>query len=337
MPTVIPVNVMAFTLRACLALLLVCSSNAFSTFSAGLAMTELNATEQTLLDHTATNASVGSSLNYFWITGDECVGSALVRMYVDGENSASLTFEPAKATGMGYALPAQNATPWSTPWIGSLGRNSFVFTFPVPFQTRLVVTFQAGSSGGCKVWIQVRGTEGTELSGVIRGITMPPTARLQLQRREGVTYQPLDYMTVADVANSSGAFLFSTMWWDTASPNTIEGCWRAFTPRTAPWPGLQLSTGWEDYYASSWGFINGAFTAALSGITHWTSPGNLATSAYRFHDTDPLFFVDGLLLVQRNGETIDGAGVKCRLQTGGQPFGSPGVTNFSSYAWYYTW
>lgn len=36
------------------------------------------------------------ALTYFWITGDAAVSQALIRVYVDGESEASLTYQPAK-------------------------------------------------------------------------------------------------------------------------------------------------------------------------------------------------------------------------------------------------
>jgi hypothetical protein len=306
-----------------------------TSFSAGLAMTRLNATEQTLLNHTVAGQG-GAALTYFWITGDAAVATATIRMYVDGEAAPSLVFEPAKAAGVGIRNTTRgDVPPWSARWMGSLGRNAYFLTFRVPFQRSLAVTF-AGAPAAA--WLQARGAEGLALDDVIAGVTLPPTARLRLQVRENVTYSALEYMTIADVTKgNAGALFLTTAWWATDSPNTIEGCWRAFTPRDAAWPGLQLSTGWEDYYAGSWGFVAGPFTNDMSGVTYYTAPGNLATSAYRFHTHDPVFFNDGLLLVMRNGETSDANGMKCTQQAGGPPFGRPGTTTLSTYAWYYTW
>ena len=313
-----------------------------STFSSGVAQTRLTAIETDLLSHTLSPDATVGALTYFWITGDPCVASAQIRMYVDNETIPSIVFEPRKAAGMGFANTTHSGSdlpPWGSKWMGSLGRNAYYLTFRVPFQASLRVTYQQGVvAGGCATWIQARGSEGLDLSSIIPGFTLPPTARLHLQVREGVTYAPLDYMVVADVPGATnGALFLTTIWWNSSSPNTIEGCWRAYTPRAAPYPGMLLSTGWEDYYAASWGFIAGAFTTDMSGNTYWTTPENLLVSSYRYHDHDPVFFNDGLLLVQRNGETFDGEGVKCRQESGGTPKGKPGTTTLSSYAWFYTW
>lgn len=312
-----------------------------TTFSFGVSQTRLTPTESQLLYHTLSPGTPVGALTYFWLTGEPCVASALIRVYVDNETTPSLVFEPRKAAGMGFANTSHSGSdlpPWGSKWMGSLGRNAYYLTLRVPFQASLRVTYQQGVGGGCGLWIQARGSEGLDLSSIIPGFTMPPTARLHLQVREGVTYAPLDYMVVADVpAATNGALFLTTIWWNSTSSNTIEGCWRAYTPRTTAYPGMLLSTGWEDYYAASWGFIAGAFTTDMSGNTYWTTPENLQVSSYRFHDQDPVFFNDGLLLVQRNGETFDSEGVKCRQESGGTNKGNPGTTTLSSYAWYYTW
>ena len=178
---------------------------------------------------------------------------------------------------------------------------------------------------------------GAGLTDIISGFSLPPTARLKLQVRENVTYEPLAYMTLADVASGSGAVFATMMHWHTESSNTIEGCVRAYTPHGAPFgSSLLLSTGWEDYYITAWGMIMGAFQSELSGTTQWSSPMNRDVSAYRFHTQDPLFFEGGLRLVLRNGETI-GAGGKCLQETGGRPVGTPGRTTLDVYAWVYEW
>ena len=53
------------------------------------------------------------------------------------------------------------------------------------------------------------------------------------------------------------------------------------------------------------------------------------------HTTDPLLFSDGLRLVLRNGETKNDQGVKCLLETGGDPVGTPANTTLSVYTWWY--
>lgn len=314
---------------------------AASTFSAGISESVLNETEQVLLNHTLSPGESVGALTYFWITGDPSVAYATIRVYVDGEAAPSLVYAPAAASGIGILNDTHmgaDVPPWGIPLIGSLGRSSYYNTLRVPFQAGVAVTFQAGPGQpyGAMVFLQVRGVDGLSLADVIPGVPLPPTARLRLSASLGVTYPPLAYMPLADIPPpASGALLLTTLWWESESPNTIEGCVRAFTPAAAPFPGLLLSTGFEGYYASAWGFIAGAFTGPFSGVTYWTSPQNLRVGAYRLHTADPLLFAGGLRLVLRNGETRDAQGLKCRQETGGEPVGQPGNTTLNVYAWWY--
>ena len=122
-------RVSAFTL------LWVCTA-ALSTFSAGRAMTQLNSTEQVLLNHTVQDGA-GAALTYFWITGEACVSAALIRMYVDDEAVPSLVFEAAKAAGLSVLNTSHPQTsdlpPFGTQWLGSLGRNAYYVRRPFLF------------------------------------------------------------------------------------------------------------------------------------------------------------------------------------------------------------
>lgn len=313
-----------------------------ATFSGSLSEVYADASEQVLLNHTlaANNAAgLGGSLGYLWVTGDACVAELTIRVYIDGEISASLAYEPAKAVGIGILNTSHgDPTPWGSKWIGSLGRNSYYNMLRAPFQKSVLVTFQNTHGGSCFFFGTARGSEGLVLDGILPGITLPPTARLHLQVHAPTTYDPLAYMPLANIpAGSNGALIATMLWWNSSSPNTIEGCVRAFTPANATWPGLLISTGWEDYYASAWGMIAGPFTSDISGVLYWTSPSNLETSVYRFHTMDPIFYSDGLRVVLRNGETRDARGQKCTVESGGAPVGQPGQTTLGSYAWWYSW
>lgn len=319
----------------------VCGCLALRTISSGVSETRLTAIEQVLLNHTLTPPATFAALTYLWATGDPAVATCTFRLYVDG--GAPLVFEIAKAAGVGI-LPQGDVTPWHSAFFGSLGRNSWFSTIRVPFERSLVVTYQqaTGEPNNVMFFAQARAVEGLTLDGIIAGVVLPPSARLQVQVRENVAYAPLEYMTLADVpAGTSGALFGTTLWWVSNSSNTIEGCVRAFTPHTASFnESMLMSTGFEDYYASSWGMIAGPWQGPWSGRTFWNSSAallNLATSVYRLHTADPLFFTDGLRFVLRNGETRDATGQKCTQETGGSPVGTPGTTNLSVIAWVYTW
>lgn len=129
-----------------------------------------------------------------------------------------------------------------------------------------------------------------------------------------------------------------TLYVKSTNLNFLEGCYHQYTPYNQGFPGTVLSTGTEDYFDSGWYFNAGGFRLPVAGMTHLVADSTKAiVSAYRFHDEDPLPFEDGFKFVWRNGDTVDPAGRKCFMQTGGAVVGSPGVSNLTSYAWVYVW
>jgi len=123
--------------------------------------------------------------------------------------------------------------------------------------------------------------------------------------------------------------------------NFLEGCYHMYTPYNQTFPGIQISTGTEDYFDSGWYFNGGQFWLPVSGFTHYNGSDefNLVEwSAYRFHEMDPLPFSNGFLLQWRNGDVLDKAGIKCNVQnTDGFIVGTPSEALVIIYAWYYVW
>jgi len=207
--------------------------------------------------------------------------------------------------------------------------------FRIPFQKSVRVTVQnlVKDSGG--FYIIVRGAP--ELPINIGGVDIPSNAKLLLQRVEKVV-KPLEFVPVADVPLGKGLFFMHTLYVQSNNLNFLEGCYHQYAPYNQNFPGTVLSTGTEDYFDSGWYFNAGFFTLPVSGMTLLESTSSSATvSAYRFHETDPLPFDNGLLLHWRNGDTVDPAGRKCYMQSGGNIVGSPGPSNVVSYGWVYTW
>ena len=141
-------------------------------------------------------------------------------------------------------------------------------------------------------------------------------------------------------AGTAGLLFMSTLAVESGNLNFLEGCYHAYTPHSAPYPGVVVSTGTEDYYDSAWYFNAGGFQLPVSGFTHksTTSSGGVSWSAYRFHEMDPMPFSDGFRFVWRNGDADDPVtGLKCFTETGGRTVGNPTVSNVTAYAWMYTW
>ena len=130
----------------------------------------------------------------------------------------------------------------------------------------------------------------------------------------------------------------------------MEGCFHAYSPRNASFPGVVIATGTEDYYNSAYYFSAGQFAFPETGQT-WVGGGwNISSpgqwSAYRIHDEgDPQFFDDGFRLQWRVGDSQKlrgGVLYKCEAPPDCDPeqcppVGSPDGAKIWSYTWYYVW
>ena len=209
----------------------------------------------------------------------------------------------------------------------------------IPFQKSIRITGKLPPTSGDNkiIWIIVRGTE--NLPTALNGFLLPPTARLQLHKIENQVYDPLAWVTVADVPSGHGLLLSHTLSIVSGNLNFLEGCYHAYPERNQPFPGVIASTGTEDYYDSAFYFNAGQFHFEVSGYTHFKQLDNGAVewAAYRMHDLDPIFFYDGFRFLWRNGDVVDDRGFKCIVDQGGHVVGSPTQSNVTSYAWVYVW
>ena len=119
---------------------------------------------------------------------------------------------------------------------------------------------------------------------------------------------------------------------------TLEGCWHAYSPPTAPFPGLLLGTGAEDYPESAYYFNAGPWRGPTSGLTVWDLGEENRIAFYKLHHRDPYFFQDGFKFMWRNGDITDPkTGQKCIAQTGTPAYGNPAHVNVTTLVYAYTW
>ena len=128
-----------------------------------------------------------------------------------------------------------------------------------------------------------------------------------------------------------------------------------YTPHSAKFPGLVLSTGMEEFFDSAYDFAGVPRDGSpgygphhpTAGITHKntsTDDGGMAVSAYRYHsETDPLVFNGGVKMVLRVGDYGNAKthpeSPKCYIDKPGKDdafVGNPKETTVTSYAWVYT-
>jgi hypothetical protein len=310
------------------------------TFGASCPGCSFSPWEKTVFAHKIATGHTGQ-MDHFWSTCNaECEGALMVRYYIDGEENASIAFEPGMAAGSGFDDPT---APWGTKWIGHGAHSAWFHNFKIPFGSSIRVTVQSmDRDEHSGFYIIVRG--GLDLPLVIGDVTLPKDARMQLQKFEG-KLEPLEWLNVASVPKGySGQFFMSTLSVENAGVgglNFLEGCYHLYDPPDQPHPGTVISTGTEDYFDSGWYFNAGQFHMPVSGFTHLKEEKNATEwSGYRFHEMDPLRFEDGLKFQWRCGDLTAPApngGGKCYSQTDGKPVGNPTCDHVKSYAWVYVW
>jgi hypothetical protein len=241
----------------------------------------------------------------------------------------------------------------------------------VLFTKSIRITARTLGEGPQVVYIVVRGHEVALASPMAAGLTLPsgftvpPNAKLQLQRIDNTTYQPLDMVPLVSLPKGYAGLMYLQTFATQTSPagnNYIEGCWHLFTSAdatVAPWPGVVLGTGVEDFFDSAYWFCalggQGAclFAHPSSGLLHFSRtafngsdvislqrpyPNSTIEriSAYRFFDQEVVGFQDGGALQWRVGDVAD--------KPAGCPPGTKGCAAtfvkpvaVRSYAWLYTW
>ena len=260
-------------------------------------------------------------LTHMWFGGDfRNYGLTRIRVYVDGEPEASIDMELMMGHGIGFQ---DDGAPWGVERIGKTGQPSGIYnTYRIPFGSSVRVTAQRakGEEEDPPFWWIIRGVENMALD--VGGVRLPENARLRLYKVVNRATKPLEEFAMYDtpksgmlymvtIAGKSGAFCF------------MESCVRAYMGG-AKTP-LLLSSGLEDYFLGTYDFNRGRYYTPIAGVTHLVPDSEF--SAYRFHETDPVFFNSGLRLTLRDGEESHGKVFGC----------TPQDTVFTTYVWVYEW
>jgi hypothetical protein len=263
-------------------------------------------------------------LDHMWFGGGFPDFSKLrIRVYVDGEATASIDMELGLGAGVGFADPA---APWGTKFSGITGAPSGVYlNYRIPFSKKILVTAElpAGVRRETVFWWIVRGVENLPLH--ISEIQLPESARLRLHKVENLRVAPLQQFDLCRVGGSGMVFLV-TMAAKSTNLEFMEGQMRAYMAESKE-PQF-LSSGLEDYFLGTYYFNRGLYHLPQAGLTH-KDESDSSFSAYRFHDIDPIFFAHGIRLACRCGE-----------KRGDKVFGTTGKpmpTTYTTYVWIYEW
>lgn len=270
-------------------------------------------------------------ITHMWFGGDlNGYEDMLIRVYVDGEERASIEMELFLGHGIGFKDPH---APWGTELMGNMGQTSGIYnTYKIPFGENIRITAQLSPDADLSerrptFWWIIRGTE--NLPVVFNGIRLPDQARLKLHKLENYRAEPLEEFTMAEMKGAGMLYQVSmearglrdTNHWRDLS--FMESCIRAY--RSGEQDPMFVSSGLEDYFLGTYYFNTGRYANRLAGLTHLDKEKK-EFSAYRFHVDDPIFFQKGLRLTNRCGEKI-----------GDKVFHDPPPTLYTVYTWVYEW
>jgi hypothetical protein len=150
--------------------------------------------------------------------------------------------------------------------------------------------------------------------------------------------EPLQFLDLANVQNSSGALFQVTLAADSNCFEYLEACMRANIDgsNSTTW----LSSGTEDFFLSAYYFNEGIFHSDNSGLTYMKGPGTM--SAYKFFENDPLLFTKSLHLRWRSGEMVGSGTDDCPndfKSPSGHQNASPTLKTavVTTYTWVYEW
>ena len=264
------------------------------------------------------------ALTHMWFGGGfKTLGQTRLRLYVDGEQQASIDMEIYLGHAIGFNEPD---APWGIERMGILGKQGGVYnTYRIPFGKSVRITAQLSDEEQVdkpQFWWIIRGTE--NLPVVIGDARLPKNARLKLYTREAYTGQPLEEFDMFKTTRS-GALYQVTMAARSSNLSYMEACVRGYTGTGDQEKLLWLSSGLEDYFLGTYYFQTGKYYYPIAGLTYF-KPKENSFCAYRFHEADPIFFQNGFRLTARVGEEI-----------GGRVFFEPQPTTYWTYAWVYEW
>lgn len=351
-----------------------------------------------VLDYNLSSDAAYGVMTHYWSTGEIVNWDTVVDYFVDGEDTPSISLMEDMACGQGFPKAAigtfngggagwKGETPASVTGTFAAGEKmgksgqvgGYYHYHKVLFTKSIRITARSLTKGLQVVYMIVRGHEVHKDSPAAGGLTMPsgftvpPHAKLQLQRIDNKTYQPLEFVPMVELPAGHAGLLYLTTFATQTIPagnNYIEGCWHLYNTAEKKWPGIVMGTGVEDYFDSAYWFcaLGGQgpclFAHPNSGLLHfsrtafngtdiislprptganvsaWPLQGQSVEriSAYRFFDQEVVGFTDGGALHWRNGD-VGGKPYGCPPGTKGcKPTSEPvSPTAVRTYAWVYTW
>lgn len=271
--------------------------------------------------------------------------NASVRVYIDGEDVASLDYSLYLSQAIGTKAKEERPnTPWSTRFFGHLADGGGYFTtIRIPFTKEIKITVQNDVSTGY-LWYIVRGLIGLPL--IIGSFQIPSSSRLRLYKQDKVL-SPFEFITLSNSTETGGMLFLVTLNVQSESPQFMEGCMRAVIDSVNE--TSFLSSGTEDFFLSAYYFNSGEYHGFQAGLTFKSnSTKNTQIVAYKLFVDDPVVFSKSFRLIWRNNEKLggpDGCPTQFPASSNSrkdQPLpkkssSEPAEAHIQSYVWVYEW
>jgi len=307
-----------------------------TTFGTAIKNGHVSTAEETVFTHTS---ATGGVVTEMWMTGGWTgFDRTRVRIYIDGETTASIDYDLYLGHGIGWG----DDSAWQgNEWIGKNAHGGGVYnTYRIPFGSSIKVTVAQAFAASNTFWFIIRGLENLDL--VVGDLQLPRDARLKLYKNNNVTITPEQLTTLVNVPQGSGLLFMVTVQAASSDLNYLEACFRAYIDgETTP---QFLSSGTEDFFLSAFYYNAGKFTTSESGLTHYdTTTGHTRLSMYKMFHRDPVVWHKSFTLKWKNFEDascptkwtgsaqIDPASLAKKREVHVAPM------TYTSYTWVYEW
>jgi hypothetical protein len=228
-----------------------------------------------VLNHTLHPDSAYGVMTHYWSTGELVNWDTVIDYFVDGEETPSISLMEDMACGQGYPKAEfgtfnGNGAPYNGegyPKPGTTGLfaagekmgkggqvGGYYHYHKVLFRRSIRITARSLTKGEQVVYIVVRGHEVAKDTDAAKGLTMPsgfvvpPQAKLQLQRIDNVTYQPLEFAPLVELPRGYAGLMYMVTFATATVPagNSYVRCpCRTTTVCAAP---PMLDHGWMFWY-----------------------------------------------------------------------------------------
>jgi hypothetical protein len=267
----------------------------------------INSGETELLAYNVTNGAACAHISLITIESAELLwqayDAARLRVYLDGEPTASVTFP------LGFADEG-DLVPFGTQLIGNTAYNGGIYlTLKVPFTASVRVTLGlgAGDLGPHRVHAAIRGSTGLCPLTFAGAGPQPPATRtvLRVTAIDGATLAP---GAVVPLVQSARPGVLAFIGFKPSSAANMSWSAGAFAAKLDGAPPFPLSFDTENFFLTADGYSSKTYTTPLAGITALDALLAHRIIAWRAFDQDPVLWSASANITWTVGAQTDPAG-----------------------------